>query len=159
MIPNHNLPTKEINGYTVPILDRPYTRIVEAIDKEGRLEMAVVHECDTVHCIAGWPIHLCGKQGYELEAAIAANWRDDDSESPKDYDPLDPDSMMHGLAAGRMVMEASSLLEVPGLFPDDYMDIDDNFDSDEAEGSAINARALTKLRELAAQEQESCATV
>ena len=35
------------------------------------------HTCETVHCRAGWLVHLAGKEGYELEKkigpALAAN--------------------------------------------------------------------------------------
>jgi len=32
-----------------------------------KVEMKTWHTCDTVHCIAGWAIHLSGPAGYALE--------------------------------------------------------------------------------------------
>ena len=55
----------------VPLLDKPYTRISEAIHRSGcSLEMSSWHKCDTTHCLAGWTVHLAGKAGYELEKLI-----------------------------------------------------------------------------------------
>lgn len=61
----------EISG--VPVIPNINTAILNAIRKGGRLEMSEWHDetrCGSVHCIAGWAVHLAGKAGYELEALI-----------------------------------------------------------------------------------------
>ena len=64
--PNYNLPTVGIDGYDVPVLDHIDARIVREIDRGGVLDMRAFHTCDTIHCVAGWAVHLCGDQGYRL---------------------------------------------------------------------------------------------
>lgn len=138
--PQLNLPTKRVDGYDVPILDRPYTQILEAIERGAALDMDRWHGetysdeeltpemfCGTTHCLAGWTVHLCGVQGFALEQELAV---------PR-------------LAS--MILEASSTLEVPGFYPDDY-DYERRrvFSSTE-----INARALAAIRERAAVEVQS----
>lgn len=51
----------------VPIIDHPDARIYQALtEQDGILNMDDYHYCDTEHCIAGWLIHICGEQGYDL---------------------------------------------------------------------------------------------
>lgn len=112
---NLNLPTKRVGLLDVPILDKPYTKILEAVKHAGcRLNMTVWHGddteegyeelspiehfCGTVHCIAGWANHLCGLQGFILESRL-----NDDPE-----------------CAAEMILEASSDLDRP-----DFMSSDD----------------------------------
>ncbi len=71
--PDLKLPTVLIDGpawsskrYT-PKLDHIDARALAEIEKGGELNMDDYHFCNSVHCIAGWYIHLCGKQGYDLE--------------------------------------------------------------------------------------------
>lgn len=134
ILPNLNLPTKEVDGLIVPILDKPYTKIVEAIDRLGprrAIEMGSWHSCETCHCIAGWAIHLCGEQGYDLE-----------------------ESARCAGVAGRMILTASSGLKLPNFHPGPYKEdlrVDDDATADDI-CRYVNEAALVKLRALAAQE-------
>lgn len=131
-IPNLNLPTKIVDYYVVPILDKPYTRIVEAIEQGGKLDMDNFHFCGTTHCIAGWAVHICGLQGYQLEASANRN------------NELGPEK------AAELIFEASSTLKAPPFYQDDYPEI---FNCEEEDMSdVVNVAALAKLRELAALE-------
>mgnify|MGYP001581021079 CR=1 FL=1 len=51
----------------VPIVPQLHTRILEAIEAGGTLDMGVWHTCETTHCRGGWSIHLAGQAGYDLE--------------------------------------------------------------------------------------------
>jgi len=53
----------------VPDIDKA---VLAAIEAGGELEMGGWHVCETTHCRAGWHIHLAGKAGYDLEAAIGS---------------------------------------------------------------------------------------
>ncbi len=65
--PDLNLPTVELEGCRVPVLDHLDARVLREVLKEGSdLDMQTFHSCNTVHCLGGWQIHLCGSQGYEL---------------------------------------------------------------------------------------------
>ena len=56
------------NNEEVPVLDKPYTKILAAITSQGcALKMSTWHSCKTTHCIGGWTVHLAGKDGYEAE--------------------------------------------------------------------------------------------
>ena len=143
-IPNLNLPVKLVDGYEVPILDKPYTRIVEAIEQGGELRMDVVHGCGAVHCIAGWVIALCGEQGYALQSVIV-----DDMDIEEEDGGLHPSV---GLGAGRRILRASSPLPIPGLYPDDYDGELDSGLSDSEYDRETNAAALVELRRLSAME-------
>ena len=58
---------------SVPVLLKPYTRILEAIARKGcKLDMGEWHQCETVHCAAGWIVHLAGKEGYDLERRLVS---------------------------------------------------------------------------------------
>ena len=50
----------------VPILEKPYTKILEAINVGG-LEMETWHTCKTTHCVGGWTVTLA-PGGKEFEA-------------------------------------------------------------------------------------------
>src|SRR5205807_347706 len=40
-------------------MEKPYSKILAAINSEGcKLNMSTWHSCDTVHCEAGWTVHL-----------------------------------------------------------------------------------------------------
>lgn len=70
----------EING--VPAIENINSKILAAIQKGGRLDMAEWHSqerCGTAHCIAGWAVHLAGKAGYELEALVPINMDGDNT--------------------------------------------------------------------------------
>ena len=51
----------------IPTIEKPYTKILEAIKGEGKLEMSNWHKCETTHCIGGWVSHLAGEKGKKLE--------------------------------------------------------------------------------------------
>ncbi len=54
----------------VPDLDLEiYERTLAPPGEIGPLDMSTWHSCDTVHCLAGWAIHLAGDEGYALERA------------------------------------------------------------------------------------------
>lgn len=37
-----------------------------------KVDMSTWHQCETVHCIAGWAIHLSGPAGYALESLVGS---------------------------------------------------------------------------------------
>ena len=137
-LPDLRLPTKDVYGLKVPILDNPYTQILRAIEQGGTLEMFGWHTekfgsdgvphlaCGTVHCIGGWTTHLCGAQGFALETKVGC----DD--------------------AADMILCASSRLPVPSFDPEDYEA--DGWDDDDDLGNTVNKDALATIRNLAAQE-------
>jgi pentapeptide repeat protein len=50
-------------------------RVAEAIINGAdspKVEMGTWHTCDTVHCLAGWAIHLSGPAGYALERIVGS---------------------------------------------------------------------------------------
>jgi hypothetical protein len=49
------------------VIEGIHGRILEAVSKEGALEMRTWHTCDTTHCRAGWVVTLAGDKGRELE--------------------------------------------------------------------------------------------
>jgi hypothetical protein len=52
----------------VPVIDKLDAKILAAVTKGGgQLNMGSWHSCETMHCRAGWAIHLAGKDGYALE--------------------------------------------------------------------------------------------
>jgi hypothetical protein len=55
----------------VPILEKPYTKILEAIQGQGKLEMSTWHTCDTTHCIGGWTCVLT-PGGRKFEALFSS---------------------------------------------------------------------------------------
>jgi hypothetical protein len=70
---NLNLPTVEIDGQQVPVIKNINARILRRIEHEGYgLEMSNWHTCDTVHCIAGHAVNLCGSQADDLLGTIAS---------------------------------------------------------------------------------------
>lgn len=131
--PDLNLPTVRIGCYTVPILDRPYSQILAAIEGGGDLDMSTWHNrsfCGSCHCIAGWTTHLCGQQGRALELAFGSFGE------ATEY-------------AAEMILKQSSTLAVPRLVPYDYYSCGDEYKGDKR---SINVRALDTIRALAAQE-------
>ena len=140
--PNLNLPTREVDGIEVPILDKPYTKLMAAIESGYELEMDTVHGqdieglteeggfCGTVHCIAGLAVHLCGAQGKVLEGPYAAKT----------------------LLVAERILKASSDLPRPRFFPDNYLskeEIDDPRNSEtwsEETMELVNSRALEGIR-------------
>lgn len=53
----------------VPIVPDLHRRVAEAVGRVGdALDMAYWHTCDTIHCRAGWVIHLAGDEGAALES-------------------------------------------------------------------------------------------
>jgi hypothetical protein len=139
-IPDLGLPTKNVDDFEVPILEKPYSRILEAIETGGELDMLSWHGhdinkysttesfCGTVHCIAGWTIRLCGAQGKALEDVIG---------------PTD---------AGSAILRASSELEQPCFYGEGYVD---ELTDVITNAHRINRIALETIRDLARQEAES----
>lgn len=148
-IPNLNLPTKLVDGVEVPVLDKPYTQVAEAIRRGGGLDMSWWHGqwdrkramsanfCGTVHCIAGWVTHLCGAQGIYLEREVIAIGKD----KGLHYDP--------GIAA-EMILSVSSSLPRPHFDPWSYFVDDEGYFDDSPEN--VNRRALEKIEALAIEE-------
>jgi len=143
VIPDLGLPTAIIAGRAVPILDKPYTTIVRAIEEAGDGALAMEsfhgrsvhsacaeHFCGSVHCIAGWATRLCGKQGFELER--------------------DTSDVAH---AASLILMASSPLQPPDFMPEDYANKDDYKDEDEYL-ELVNIYAMDGLRWLADREAE-----
>jgi hypothetical protein len=56
-----DLPTPEIAA------ERLRAVAAAALASADALDMNNWHKCETTHCIAGWAIHLAGKEGYDLE--------------------------------------------------------------------------------------------
>jgi hypothetical protein len=72
-VENFQLPTVTVYrpftlpSVEVPILEHPDAMIYREIrHRAGGLHMETWHTCRTVHCVAGWLVHLCGEQGYKL---------------------------------------------------------------------------------------------
>jgi hypothetical protein len=82
-----NLPTIRIDGHDVPVIDHPDARILKHVEADPRrwqmdyyanteealcsstvswIKSQDFRGCGTVHCLAGWLIHICGAQGYRL---------------------------------------------------------------------------------------------
>ena len=58
---------------SIPVLDRPYRQILEAITAKGcSLDMGSWHRCKTTHCLGGWTVTLAGQSGAQLEERIGA---------------------------------------------------------------------------------------
>ena len=52
----------------VPVIAGIHQRLLEAVTaKPTALKMSDWHTCGTVHCRAGWIVHLAGEAGYALE--------------------------------------------------------------------------------------------
>lgn len=52
----------------VPVIPNIHQRVYEAASQPGALYMnRWHHSCGTVHCRAGWVIHLAGEAGYKFE--------------------------------------------------------------------------------------------
>ena len=61
----------------IPRIENIHQKIFEAASSTPRsLDMSTWHTCGTMHCRAGWAVHLAGEAGYALErfhnAALAA---------------------------------------------------------------------------------------
>jgi hypothetical protein len=50
-----------------PKIENIHQKIFEAVSNPNALDMSDWHTCNTVHCRAGWAVHLAGAAGYELE--------------------------------------------------------------------------------------------
>ena len=78
---------------SAPVVENIDSRILEALEKGGTLEMSERHTCSTTHCRAGWAVFLAGEAGKKLE----------DSTTP--------------YLAGRLIYEASRPgVPAPGFF-------------------------------------------
>ena len=53
----------------VPILKNPYTSILAAIQRGGKIEMSTWHSCETTHCLGGWTVTLA-PGGIEFEKRL-----------------------------------------------------------------------------------------
>ena len=52
----------------IPVIENIHVRIYTAVAADpSNLDMTTWHTCDTVHCRAGWVVHLAGSAGYALE--------------------------------------------------------------------------------------------
>jgi hypothetical protein len=61
----------KVGDLIVPAVEDLPNKILAAIATPGcGLDMGNVHVCETTHCMAGWTVHLAGKEGYDLEKAI-----------------------------------------------------------------------------------------
>jgi hypothetical protein len=49
------------------VVDNIHSRVLEAVSKEGALEMNHWHSCGTTHCRGGWVVVLAGEAGKQLE--------------------------------------------------------------------------------------------
>jgi uncharacterized protein YjbI with pentapeptide repeats len=57
-----------IFGFSAKHIDQTLPlRVAQAILVPGQLSMRNWHTCETIHCIAGWAIHLSGAAGHVLE--------------------------------------------------------------------------------------------
>jgi hypothetical protein len=57
------------DGIAIPRLD---SKILEALNNGGTLNMGAWHTCETTHCRAGWAITLAGDAGRALEAKTSS---------------------------------------------------------------------------------------
>ena len=55
---------------TVPKVEKLHSKIAEAIERGGKLEMGAWHSCETTHCRGGWAVVLAGENGRALENAV-----------------------------------------------------------------------------------------
>jgi hypothetical protein len=51
----------------IPVIENIHQKVFDAVNKPGALDMQTWHSCDTIHCRAGWVVHLAGEPGYALE--------------------------------------------------------------------------------------------
>ena len=78
IIKKYNHTTGEYEDYEIkiPLLKNLNSEVLASVLSNGnKLEMELVHVCKTTHCRAGWTIHVCGKQGYQLEKECE-NWEE-----------------------------------------------------------------------------------
>ena len=61
-----------LRGADIPKVERLHTKMAEAIERGGALEMGSWHVCETTHCRAGWAIHIAGDAGKKLEDAVGS---------------------------------------------------------------------------------------
>lgn len=52
----------------VPVIKGIHQRVYAAASQPCALNMCNWHDCDTIHCRAGWVVHLAGEAGYALES-------------------------------------------------------------------------------------------
>ena len=57
-------------SYEIPVIENIDAKILAAIEAGGGLNMWEWHTCETMHCRAGWAVHLAGDAGYALEAKV-----------------------------------------------------------------------------------------
>ena len=50
-----------------PIIENIHQKVFEAASQPKALDMTDWHTCDTMHCRAGWVVHLAGEAGAKLE--------------------------------------------------------------------------------------------
>ncbi len=66
-----------LSGANLPKIikvDKLFTHILAAIESGGELHMGSWHECETVHCIAGWVVTLAGEAGRVAENLVGTPW-------------------------------------------------------------------------------------
>ena len=63
-----NLQGADLDLDAVPFVADLDAQILSVVESgEGTINMDSWHDCGTVHCRAGWAIHLAGHEGYKLE--------------------------------------------------------------------------------------------
>ncbi len=67
-----NLSGANLSGADIPKVERLHTKIMEAINSGGKLEMNTWHTCETTHCRAGWAIQLANEAGKRLENQVGS---------------------------------------------------------------------------------------
>jgi hypothetical protein len=58
----------------IPIVKDLNIKVLEAVSREGALDMEEWHTCNTTHCWAGWIVNLAGKEGYALEEGTSTEF-------------------------------------------------------------------------------------
>ncbi len=58
----------------VPAIENLHSKVLEAVSKDGALDMGNWHSCSTTHCRAGWVVTLAGESGKLLEAATSTEF-------------------------------------------------------------------------------------
>ena len=68
-----NLTGADLTWANIPKIERLHSKILEAINAGGKLEMDNWHTCETTHCRSGWAIQLAGELGKRLEESVGSN--------------------------------------------------------------------------------------
>jgi hypothetical protein len=74
---NANLSNANLSNANLPTIikiDNLFTKIKDAIENGGELEMGDWHKCETTHCAAGWVTNLAGDVGRVAENLVGTPW-------------------------------------------------------------------------------------